>query len=55
MINLNKKYTFIKSGSIVRPIERQKNKFCGLILWEVECIDNNKRMIVTERSLCILD
>jgi len=51
MVSKNNLYTSAKSGSTVRTIEKQKNTYRGLILWEVERIDTGKKMIMTEKSL----
>jgi hypothetical protein len=51
MVSKNNLYTSAKSGSTVRTIEKQKNTYRGSVLWEVERIDNGKRMIMSEKSL----
>jgi hypothetical protein len=39
----SKKYVFLKSGSIVKLLEKCSFKYHSLTLWEVERIDTGKK------------
>lgn len=42
---------FLKSGNMVRVLEKHGHKYYGQVLWEVERVSSGKRMLCPEKSL----
>lgn len=55
MIDTNKKYIFLKSGCIVKPLSKEVYKYKGVTLWQVKRVDTGKKMIVPEESLQLVN